>query len=105
MAVKLGKMWHEQPEKDKDMYKKKAAQLRRRYRRRWADEAGTRLSQSRFSATQDQPGDFLIIGYGAGMVQVLTVKRCGVFRDAHHGRKLATHTRNQPSSADIAEKR
>lgn len=34
MAVKLGKMWHEQPEKDKDMYKKKAAQLRRRYRRR-----------------------------------------------------------------------
>lgn len=33
MAVKLGKMWHEQPEKDKDVYKKKAAQLRR-YRRR-----------------------------------------------------------------------
>lgn len=35
MAVKLGKMWHEQPEQDKDMYKKKAAQLRKRYRRRW----------------------------------------------------------------------
>uniref|UniRef100_A0A8C8B5N9 HMG box domain-containing protein n=1 Tax=Otus sunia TaxID=257818 RepID=A0A8C8B5N9_9STRI len=28
-AMKLGKMWHKQPEKDKEMYKEEAARLRR----------------------------------------------------------------------------
>uniref|UniRef100_A0A663MY25 HMG box domain-containing protein n=1 Tax=Athene cunicularia TaxID=194338 RepID=A0A663MY25_ATHCN len=28
-AMKLGKMWHKQPEDDKEMYKKEAARLRR----------------------------------------------------------------------------
>lgn len=53
----------------------------------------------------------LTIRHGLGRVQVLTLKRCGIFsavstrRDARHGKKLSTGTRNQPSSADIAEKR
>ncbi|XP_010293970.1 PREDICTED: high mobility group protein B2-like [Phaethon lepturus] len=33
-AKTLGKLWHKQPEKDKEMYKEKAAQLRRRKQKR-----------------------------------------------------------------------
>lgn len=50
---KLGTMWHEQPEKDKEMYKERAAQLRRKKQKRkarvraWARNSQERSSQQK----------------------------------------------------------
>uniref|UniRef100_A0A8C0GSG5 HMG box domain-containing protein n=1 Tax=Chelonoidis abingdonii TaxID=106734 RepID=A0A8C0GSG5_CHEAB len=47
IAKKLGTMWHQQPDKDKEMYKQKAAQLRQKKQKGKAAGQGRSRGQSR----------------------------------------------------------
>uniref|UniRef100_A0A8C4W0K8 HMG box domain-containing protein n=1 Tax=Gopherus evgoodei TaxID=1825980 RepID=A0A8C4W0K8_9SAUR len=47
IAKKLGTMWHQQPDKDKEVYKQKAAQLRQKKQKGKAAGQGRSRGQSR----------------------------------------------------------
>uniref|UniRef100_A0A8C3T973 HMG box domain-containing protein n=1 Tax=Chelydra serpentina TaxID=8475 RepID=A0A8C3T973_CHESE len=56
IAKKLGTMWHQQPDKDKEMYKQKAAQLRQKKRKGKAAGRGRSRGRSRKTGGSQRRG-------------------------------------------------